>query len=255
MSDNHEDDADRTHVLVSRADLDFVHRVLDANVAAWADDDVLDGLEQSHQAALWLVQRMLGLPDVRCRQPAGRSLGEYVDAGIAWWKPGDELPVPPHDGDGEQDAPVTEVVYGLADRWESLAVVDARRAEQLAAEIGVLRACGTLGELRELVPTLVYAWSPIRPDEDDWPFESDSHPIEVSDSDCWPPMPVQYGLDERSGDVVGALVGEAGAGVVSTILDGDYLYLPPDREDLLLAVLARHAITARRDDLVIAGLE
>lgn len=54
-----------------------------------------------------------------------------------------------------------------------LALVDAEVVEALATEIAAVEACGTVGEVRKLEPTLVLTWAPVdfeAADEDpyDW---------------------------------------------------------------------------------------
>lgn len=101
---------------------------------------------------------------------------------------------------------------------------------------------------------MIYAWSPIHIDEDDYPYLHDDDPIDIAECESWPPMATQYALDDLPGPVVDDLIDEAGADVTATILDGDYLHVPLDREAELLAVLGRHGLEARRDDNLIAGL-
>jgi hypothetical protein len=110
------------------------------------------------------------------------------------------------------------------------------------------------GDLRALVPTLVYAYSPIAIDEGDYPFRPDSELIDITECESWPIMATQYALDILPGDVLNDLAQEAGAEELGTILDGNYLHVPLDREAEMLAVLDRHGISARRDDALIAGL-
>jgi hypothetical protein len=151
------------------------------------------------------------------------------------------------------------VVYGLYALHESFALFDADEAATLADEYRALWSCRTHGDLLALLPSLrlVRPWT--EPEDllgrENDPLDWQDQPG-VADGD-WPPMPTANALQLfPAGDPVWADIrAEAGAVIESTVLNGDYVSLPIDREADLLAVLGRHGIATTRDDALIALMD
>lgn len=153
----------------------------------------------------------------------------------------------------------TAVVYGLHRMHESFALVDAGEAAILADEYRALWACRTHGDLLALLPSLRLVHPPVEPED---LLGSEGEPLDwqaqpgVADGD-WPPMATANALDLFAADdpIWIALRDEAGAVTETTVLNGDFVSLPADRETDLLTVLDRHGITTVRDDELIALLD
>jgi hypothetical protein len=240
-----------TRLIVDLTDLQYIYWTLHLSVKNSASDvDTMLALENSQQAAFQILERILNVGTSLSGVPVPVLGGPSVDRDT----PNPLLPAHPRGG-GQVNLPVTAVVYGIAERFESFAFLDDREAATRVAEVGSIQSCTTLGDLRELVPTLVYAYSPLDPADDKYPYLPDNHPVDLTAFESWPLMAVQYALDDLPGPVIRDLIDEAGAEEIATMLDGDYLHVPLDRETDVLAVLARHGLRARRDDLLIAGLE
>lgn len=117
-----------------------------------------------------------------------------------------------------------------------------------------------------LAPKLKLTWAPGVPedadvleDEDlspedtyDW---SETGPVQEGD---WPPMPTALSLDvfnNEDTEVWDAIFsGEVGARVVTTILNGDYLEVPAEREAALLAAFDRLGVKHERAQDIVDNL-
>jgi hypothetical protein len=156
------------------------------------------------------------------------------------------------------------VVYGLHEHHQSFALFDADEAATLADEYRALWACRTRGDLLALLPSLRLVQPPVEPED---LLGTESDPLDwrkvpgIPDGD-WPPMATANALqlftsaDPIWADPIWADLGaEAGAEVERTVFNGDYVSLPVEHESALIAVLARHGITATRDDDLIALTE
>jgi hypothetical protein len=133
-------------------------------------------------------------------------------------------------------------------------------AEGLAAEIGAIQACTTVGQARTLEPTLKFTWVPGSDFEDDEgePLPDDapyswSETSAAGDGD-WPPMPDAYALDDLPVALRRELVAKAGAEVEHTTLNGSYFAIPLDREMDMVSVLRSAGFEVRRDDGLIASI-
>ncbi len=151
------------------------------------------------------------------------------------------------------------VLYGVWNMHESFCLIEETEGRGRAAEIQAIQSATTLGEVRALIPTLRYTNLPFDFEEqhedepDDAPWNWEEEPA-VQDGD-WPGMPTAYALSVfRDKSVLDDVIATTGAEVETTVLNGDYLKIPLDREQDLLAVLARHGIAATRDDAVIYAL-
>lgn len=236
-------------------DLRFLYYSLDATVNCdWLDADTYIALEAAQCTALAIVSRSLGVELAPQRAHAHVAVTAPLDLPPPKGAETNPL-IPVRAVQGDHDRlPLAGVVYGISERFASFAFLNEVEADALVGEIAQLQACRILGELRTLVPTLVYTHSPIHIDEDDYPYLADSEPVDLTDCESWPPMPTQYALDLLPREVLEDLCEDAGAEEVWTTLDGNYLHVPLDREAELLAVLDRHGISARRDDALIEGL-
>jgi hypothetical protein len=150
---------------------------------------------------------------------------------------------------GEMQLPPPDVVYGLW-REETFAVLDARWAAAAAAELDQWERAGTVGEARRLSTESPVLGSPVGEDPADVDEEFEGHDdsdafrlgecgaVEVGD---WPPMPASLSCRFLPEDFP---LGE----VITTTLNGDYLYIGPEDEDYLVRYLHEHGSTVRRDD-------
>jgi hypothetical protein len=151
-----------------------------------------------------------------------------------------------------QERPPREVVYGLW-RDETFAVLDAGWATAAAAELERWRHATTIGEARRLNTESPTLGSPVADDPEDFEVEigehddSDAFSLDecgwVQDGD-WPPMPAYLSWQFLPQDFP---LGE----VITTTLNGDYLYIGPDDEDCLLSYLRQHGSAVKRDDNLI----
>jgi len=165
------------------------------------------------------------------------------------------------------DAPVTTapqdnpppMLYGVYWMHECFCLLDEQEARSRAAEVAAIRAAATLGELRAPAPTLRYTQLPADLDEleDDpdttlWDWQEDG--LGVSSGD-WPGMPTAYALgDSVDRSLIRDVIKATGAERVATSHTGEYLNIPVDKENELVAALARRGVKAVRDDAVIDAL-
>ncbi len=150
------------------------------------------------------------------------------------------------------------VLYGVWKMHESFCLLDETQAHGRAAEVKAIQAATTLGEVREVAPSLQYMGLPFdiedrADDPDDTPWDWQDEDM-VTDGD-WPGMPTAYALDAFPDKaVLRDLIDGTGAEVVTTVLNGDYLQVPVTKERELVDTLSRHGIRAIRDDAVIHAL-
>lgn len=145
------------------------------------------------------------------------------------------------------------LVYGLFERFDGFVFLDSATAEALVHEIAALKQVRTLGELRVLYPTLEQIDGPVDPAEDDWPYQPDATRLDLSAHEDWPPFPAHHGQDLLPNEVVEELDGLGAVDWHAPMLDGEFFIVRQSQETDLVAALARHRISARRDDLI-AGL-
>ena len=151
--------------------------------------------------------------------------------------------------DEMQKRPPRDAVYGLW-RDETFAVLDAAWADAAAAELERWQRATTIGEARRLNTESPLLGSPVADDPEDFEEEIGEH----DDSDAfsldecgwvqegdWPPMPASLSWQFLPKDFP---LGE----VITTTLNGDYLYIGPDDEVRLINYLHEHGATVRRDD-------
>jgi hypothetical protein len=156
------------------------------------------------------------------------------------------------DTDAMQERPPREVVYGLW-RDETFAVLDAGWATAAAAELERWQHATTVGEARRLSAESTLLGSAVGGYPEDFDEQvgehDDSEPFSlyeqglVQDGD-WPPMPAYLSWRFLPEDFP---LGE----VVTTTLNGDYLYIGPEDEDRLVSYLRQHGSNVRRDDNLI----
>ena len=152
------------------------------------------------------------------------------------------------------------VIYGEYWMHESFCIFEAAELETYNAEIQAIQSCTTTDQLAQLIPTLTVAYPPIDLDGLEESYEEDSpwdwqETGAAGDGD-WPPMPTANALELFPCDdpIRADLRENVGCEVMTTVLNGDYLYIPLDMEAELLAVLAKYGIEARRDDGLIEPL-
>ncbi|MBA3293707.1 MAG: hypothetical protein H0T40_08205 [Geodermatophilaceae bacterium] len=142
---------------------------------------------------------------------------------------------------------------------ESFCLIEETEGRGRAAEIQTIQSATTLGDVRALIPKLRYVSLPFdfedqHEDETDdalWHWQEEP----AAEDGDWPEMPTAYALRAfEDMSIFDDLVSATGAEIVTTVFSGDYLKIPLDREQDLLAVLARHGIAATRDDAVIYAL-
>lgn len=162
----------------------------------------------------------------------------------------------------------TRVVYGRSAVHDCLYFCDEARLRLLrGGEVAAVKRCTTVAEAMELARTVTLTFVLGVPDDVDelqrlglqptdrydW-----SHTGEVSDGD-WPPMLTALSLATfEPGDVEAwELItgGAVGARVETTVLNGDYLYIPVDREEALVAAFDRLGVDHERDDEIAEEFE
>ena len=141
-----------------------------------------------------------------------------------------------------QERPPRDVVYGLW-RNETFAVLDAEWATAAAAELDRWEHAATVAEARRLMKQSPVLGSPVSEDPEELE-DSDAFSLgecgAVQDGD-WPPMPASLSWQFMPEHFP---LGET----VTTVLNGDYLYIGPEDEDHLVNFLRKHGSTVRRDD-------
>jgi hypothetical protein len=149
-----------------------------------------------------------------------------------------------------------DFVYGVYSLHDCFAVWDAPTARQTSDEIDAVKACGTVGALRALTPTLTRISPPL--DVDDIPDEPDDTPWcwwnegAVCDGD-WPTMPTQQTLTTLPSPLLEKVLAATGGYVIETSYNGPYVDIPVTKEAELLTVLNTVGC-AYRDDLLIDSL-
>jgi hypothetical protein len=235
--------------------LRYLHFALDAAVnGSWDDDEHAAAIGVAQTTALKITGLIFGIDEgigaVCAYVPSPfPAIPDLPPPGSVQSNP--LLPEPTEHDHSAQEPP-TDVVYGIFDRFEGFVFLDDSDAEALVGEVVALNCVHTLGDLRALFPTLEHVHGPIDPAEDDWPYEPDRHPVDLQEYESWPPFAPYY-----SHVLPAALMAELDQGGAvdwhAPALDGEFFVVPVDREAELLAVLARHGISARRDDALIAG--
>lgn len=151
--------------------------------------------------------------------------------------------------DGMENRPPREVVYGLW-REETFAVLDAAWAAAAAAELDRWEHAATVSDARRLITESPVLGSPVGEDlgefDDEFGEHADSKTFSLDECTAaqdgdWPPMPATLSWQFLPEDFP---LGE----VVTTVLNGDYLYIDPEDEDSLLAYLRERGSIVRRDD-------
>jgi hypothetical protein len=154
-----------------------------------------------------------------------------------------------------------KVIYGKYVLQESFCIFEeADQLETYSTEILAIQNCTTTDQLARLIPTLTVAHPPMDLDDLEESYEEDSpwdwrETGAVGDGD-WPPMPTANALEIFPDDdpIFDDLQNSVGCEFKSTVLNGDYLRIPLDKEPELLAVFAKYGIEARRDDRLIEPL-
>lgn len=158
------------------------------------------------------------------------------------------------------------VLYGVYSLHDSPCFIAEPYASALDAEVSAVKACSTVGQAMELNNSLRYTPAPGVPETaDELEDEGLSHddPYDWSASDAvqdgdWPPMPTALSLDVFHRDDLegwdGLFSGAVEAEVVSTTLNGDYLYMPQDSESALLALFDRLGVGYVRNDRAVANI-
>lgn len=147
------------------------------------------------------------------------------------------------------------MLYGFWDVHESLAVLQEQEARRRAVEIQQTQAATTVEQLRAVALTLRYMTLPCNiddledlPGKTPWRWE-EQNSVEEGD---WPPMPTAYALEAfRDTSILEELIQATDADVGPTVLNGDYMSIPPERERELVNLLMRHGMKVVRDDEVI----
>jgi len=143
-----------------------------------------------------------------------------------------------------------QLLIGRNDLHESLCVGPAGRVRTMADEYARVKACTTAGEVLAVAPTLTEVWLPA--DEDElrardlgapWDWEADGDGVLDGD---WPAMPtsIALGLPRATLDTLLQIEGVA---VVSTVLNGDYLWVPVEAEGQVVEALERCGHRVERD--------
>jgi hypothetical protein len=160
-------------------------------------------------------------------------------------------PPAPWHTDNVEKQPPDNVVYGLW-RDETFAVLGADWAAAAAAELDRWEHATTIGDARRLISESPLLGPPVSDDADD--FDADDSAAfsldecgRVQEGD-WPPMPASLSWQFLPRDF------QLG-GLVTTVFNGDYLYIGPEDEDELVSYLHEHGCTVERDDALINFLD
>jgi hypothetical protein len=151
-----------------------------------------------------------------------------------------------------------KVIYGKYSLHDSFCIFEeADHLETYSAEVVAIQQCTTTDQLAQLIPTLTVASPPVDLEDLEEGYEVDSpwdwrETDAVADGD-WPPMPTANALYIFPHDdpIRDDLRDSVGCEVITTVLNGDYLRIPLDKEPELLAAFAKYGIEARRDDRLI----
>jgi hypothetical protein len=158
------------------------------------------------------------------------------------------------------------ILYGEYWLHQSLCFFDEAWVREFAADVAAVQDCSTVGEAMALRPTLKHTWVPGCPDDDEEMAEEGlsagdtynwSEADEVQDGD-WPPMPTAFSLqvfhrdDQEAWDTI--FSDGVGAEVFTTVLNGDYLHVPPENEAALLAAFDALGIPHVRDDALVQSI-
>jgi hypothetical protein len=150
--------------------------------------------------------------------------------------------------------PTRNLVYGHAQMHDCLAFDDANTAADEAQEIVAIATSRTWGEARRVAPR--HTWNPVGPEyhdpedgpADDEPF--DINKVGLVQQGDWPDMVTSRALKLLPKDL------QARFGVdADTVLNGDYLEIPLDREAELVAELRERGFEVSRDDELINVLD
>ncbi len=159
------------------------------------------------------------------------------------------------------------ILYGFSKVHDSLCFFDEERVRALSAEVSAVKACSTVGAAMELGESLTLTWVPDAPEDLE---EMEAQGLEPGDSYVWsetgsvadgdwPPMPTALSLDVFAKDDLEArkLIFDepVRAVIVDTTLNGEYLEIPADREQALVAAFDRLGIPHTRDDSVVMNLD
>lgn len=241
---------------VDRNELLYLYYAFEASQseAALENADLAIDVLVIQERAQALITRVLGLPGLPERLVLALSaLPSLPEPGTTTSNPLLPEPVVP---EPHAVGRIAGVVYGLIERFGGFAFLDETSADAWAREVEEVNACTTLGDFRRLVPQLEHVTSPVDPTDDEYPFLPDGHGIDLDQYfDSWPPNTPLYGQELLPDDVVHELIEHSDAHLYCTILDGDFFFVPTEREGEMLAVFARHGLTARRDDSVVACLD
>ena len=153
------------------------------------------------------------------------------------------------------------LIYGTF--HESLVVGRESTLRSLASDLDTLAGCHTWGEVRvaefsEYGPFLSWLaedWADSGyEDSDEFDWQNDTPGMGDGD---WPPMVTSLIFDLSLGDDWTEIEERLGAEMVTTTFSGDYLQIPPDKDQELVAFLTEQGYTVRRDDALISkvGLE
>jgi hypothetical protein len=150
-----------------------------------------------------------------------------------------------------------KVIYGKYWLHDSFCIFEeADHLETYSAEVVAIRQCTTTDQLAQLIPTLNVASPPwtsgtsrratrwIHPGTGvklmPWPMATGTHAYRERSLHLPPRRPIRDDLRDS-----------VGCEVITTVLSGDYLGIPLDKEPELLAAFAKYGIEARRDDRLI----
>lgn len=142
------------------------------------------------------------------------------------------------------------LAYGMLPHQQSLAFLPEEYATTLAREIAEIRALTTMGAARAYKPNHSFVPGLDEEDEvaDDEPYDA-LETAEHADGD-WPRMVAQLSMDVLPADLTSAI-----GTPVDTVLNGEYLAIPPEAEAEVLATLDSLGYVCRRDDRLILECE
>lgn len=154
------------------------------------------------------------------------------------------------------------VIYGVYEIHQTLCVIEANFARELEAEILAVKACQTIGQAQALEPKLKHVSIPggIEDLEDDQssddPWEWSEQPL--AQGGDWPPMPdaLRFSIFEIDDTEAWKAIcpDKTGRMLETTVFNGDYLDIPVEAEQALLAHLDSEGIAYTRNDELIENI-
>lgn len=151
------------------------------------------------------------------------------------------------------------LIYGVYPVHESLAVGHASKLRALASDLDALARCNTYGDVKSAEFSDHGPWAgpdlteELAEHDDNEPYDWQEDTPGMVDGD-WPPMPTALIFDVfPEGDSRWEEIrSRLNAKIVSTVFNGEYAEIPPDKDRELAAFLTDQGFMAIRDEALIS---